>query len=49
MLMNQMTPHYNLHFQLVFGGAKGANAVCDIIATLAMCFYLTDAKAGIAS
>ncbi|KAJ7837827.1 hypothetical protein B0H14DRAFT_3459962 [Mycena olivaceomarginata] len=26
MLMNQMTPHYNLHFQLVFGGAKGANA-----------------------
>ncbi|KAJ7485128.1 hypothetical protein B0H11DRAFT_2279388 [Mycena galericulata] len=49
MLLNQLTPHYNLHFQLVFGGAKGANAVCDIIATIAMCYYLTGAKTGIAS
>ncbi|KAJ7780146.1 hypothetical protein DFH07DRAFT_793928 [Mycena maculata] len=49
MLLNQLTPHYNVHFELVFGGAKGANAICDIIATVAMCYYLTEAKTGIAS
>jgi hypothetical protein len=49
MLLNQLTPHYNLHFELVFGGAKGANAVCDILATAAMIHYISKAKTGIKS
>ncbi|KAJ7589611.1 hypothetical protein C8J56DRAFT_1076320 [Mycena floridula] len=49
MVLDPTTPHYNLHFQVVFGGAKGANAVCDIIATIMMCRYLSFAKTGIAS
>ncbi|KAJ7863185.1 hypothetical protein B0H13DRAFT_2354329 [Mycena leptocephala] len=49
MLMNQMTPHYNFYFQLVFGASKGANAVCDILATIMMCKFLTDSKTGVKS
>ncbi|KAJ7267907.1 hypothetical protein C8J57DRAFT_1228520 [Mycena rebaudengoi] len=49
MLMNPMTPHYNINFQVVFGGSKGANALCDILATIMMCKYLSDSKTGIKS
>ncbi|KAJ7060896.1 hypothetical protein C8F01DRAFT_177095 [Mycena amicta] len=46
MMMNPNTPHYNIHFQVVFGGSKGANAVCDIIATAMMIKYLKDTSKG---
>ncbi|KAJ7065429.1 hypothetical protein C8F01DRAFT_1125594 [Mycena amicta] len=49
MILNPATPHYNLHFELVFGFSKGANAVCDILATIMMCKYLSDSKSGIKS
>jgi len=49
MLLNQSTPHYNIHFQVVFGGSKGTNAVCDLIATAAMIHYLKGSKAGVKS
>ncbi|KAJ7892977.1 hypothetical protein B0H13DRAFT_2276705 [Mycena leptocephala] len=42
MMMDPTTPHYNIHFQVVFGGSKGANAVCDFIATAMMVKYLKD-------
>ncbi|KAJ7267772.1 hypothetical protein C8J57DRAFT_1509874 [Mycena rebaudengoi] len=44
-----MTPHYNINFQVFFGGSKGANALCDILATIMMCKYLSDSKTRIKS
>ncbi|KAJ7822600.1 hypothetical protein B0H13DRAFT_2376576 [Mycena leptocephala] len=49
MVLDPTTPHYNIKFQLTFGTAKGANAVCDIIATIMMCLYLKGSKTGISS
>ncbi|KAJ6540551.1 hypothetical protein B0H19DRAFT_1175835 [Mycena capillaripes] len=49
MVISPTTPHYNIRFQLTFGTAKGANAVCDIIATIMMCLYLKSSKTGISS
>lgn len=49
MIISPTTPHYNIRFQLTFGTAKGANALCDIIATVMMCLYLKSSKTGISS
>jgi len=50
MLMNPMTTaNYTIYFRAVFGGAKGAAAVADILATFAMCKYLSLSKTGIAA
>ncbi|KAJ7049893.1 hypothetical protein C8F01DRAFT_1378149 [Mycena amicta] len=40
---------WNGYFELTFAGAKGANSLCDIVATIAMCKYLTSSKTGIKS
>jgi len=49
MVIDPTTPHYNIKFQVTFGTAKGANALCDIIATVMMCLYLKSSKTGISS
>ncbi|KAK7006720.1 RNase III domain-containing protein [Favolaschia claudopus] len=49
MVVSPTTPHYNIKFQVTFGTAKGANALCDIIATTMMCLYLKRSKTGITS
>ncbi|KAK7050723.1 RNase III domain-containing protein [Favolaschia claudopus] len=49
MVLSPTTPHYNIKFQVTFGTAKGANALCDIIATTMMCLYLKRSKTGITS
>ncbi|KAJ7664451.1 hypothetical protein DFH06DRAFT_1187819 [Mycena polygramma] len=50
MLLNPMTTaRYTVYFRATFGGAKGAAAVADILATVAMCKYLSWSKTGIAS
>jgi uncharacterized membrane protein len=49
MVLNPLTTsHYTRTFHIVFGGAKGAAALADILATLAMCKYLGLSKTGIA-
>ncbi|KAJ7028062.1 hypothetical protein C8F04DRAFT_69293 [Mycena alexandri] len=49
MALAPTTPHYNLKFQLTFGLAKGANSLCDIIATVMMTIYLQGSKTGVSS
>ncbi|KAJ7856767.1 hypothetical protein B0H13DRAFT_1076170 [Mycena leptocephala] len=49
MLLLKTTPHWSKYFELTFAGAKGANSLCDIVATIAMCKYLTTSKTGIKS
>ncbi|KAF7321123.1 RNase III domain-containing protein [Mycena chlorophos] len=49
MMMDPTGQHYETKFQVTFGVAKGANSVVDIVATIMMCKYLTDAKTGIKS
>ncbi|KAJ7223402.1 hypothetical protein GGX14DRAFT_557970 [Mycena pura] len=49
MLLLKTTPHWSKYFELTFAGAKGANSLCDIVATIAMCKYLTSSKTGIKS
>ncbi|KAJ7150745.1 hypothetical protein C8R46DRAFT_1043545 [Mycena filopes] len=49
MVLHPTTPHYNIKFQVTFGMAKGANALCDIVATVMMSLYLQRSKTGVAS
>ncbi|KAF7297368.1 RNase III domain-containing protein [Mycena indigotica] len=49
MLLNPTAPHYSHKLEIVFGGSKGANALCDIIATFMLCKYLSNSKGSIKS
>ncbi|KAF8231794.1 hypothetical protein L208DRAFT_1275019, partial [Tricholoma matsutake] len=45
---NGVLSHRNNFFAIGFGLAKGFGALTDILATIAMCVYLTSSKTGIA-